>query len=337
MINKENRKVEVDAAIALCNILEDFEVFNKNAKELLMKGNNITITYRLNRIATGEKLKSPKGSEDIIKFYLQNTDVIEKIQEYLPIDNFILKNYTQDGNIAEDSCINNLYEYINKHKENKVEILELLYKIKDLGFTNIVFDESLDFTNTYYNIKEDFTRNNEITYFDNIEVVPNYNYGIIEYKTTGSNYKMKLKTNYFDISKSDRTVALNSLLFDHSKMPTEITRESVFDSIISLKEGHKDTCREITNSVNLSVKVDDLCEQLGLLKEVVERLSMMTQRSEIKGILVNIENELSNLKIKSKKYSESIIDKEPSITLDRIENQKVAYLKRREWSKEDCC
>lgn len=337
MVKKENKKISIDAAIALLNIQEDFEEFNKNAKVLLMKGDNITITYRLNRIATGEKIKSPKGSEDTIKFYLENIDTIEEIQKYLPIDDFILKNYTQDGSLAEYTCINNLYEYMSKHKENKVEISELLYKLKDLGFTNIVFDESLDFTNTYYNIKDSFICNNEITYFDNIEVVPNYNYGTIEYKTKGSNYKMTLKTNYFDISKSDRTIALNSLLFDHSKMPTEISKESIFDSITSLKEEHKDTCREITNSVNLSVKVDDLCEQLSSLKDVVERLSMMTQRSEIKGILVNIEKELDTLKIKSEKYSESITSKEPSITLDRIENQKVAYLKRRAWNKEDCC
>ena len=76
MVKKENRTITIDAAIALCNILEDFEKFNKNTKDLLMKGNNITITYRLNRIATGEKIKSPKGSEDIIKFYLQNIDTI---------------------------------------------------------------------------------------------------------------------------------------------------------------------------------------------------------------------------------------------------------------------
>ena len=337
MIKKESRKIEIDAAIALCNVLEGFEEFNRNAKDLLMRGNNITITYRLNRIATGEKIKSPKGSEATIKFYLQNTDTIEEIQKYLPIDNFLLQNYTQDGNMAEESCVKNLYEYLNKHKDRKDEILELLYKVKDLGFTNMTFDETLDFTNSYYDLKEEFAHNNSVTYFDNIKVIPNYNYGTVEYKTTGSNYKMTLKTSYFDISKYDRTIAFNSLLFDHSNMPKEITKQSTFDSIISLKEEHKDTCKEITNSVNLSVKVDDLYDQLVSLNEVVETLSLMTQRKEIKSILVDIEEQLKNLKNKSEKYNESITNEKSNITIEGINKQKVAYLKRREWSKEDCC
>lgn len=337
MLKKENRKIDVDAAIALCNILEDFDVFNKNAKDLLMRGNNITITYRLNRIATGEKIKSPKGNEDTIKFYLENTDTIEEIQKYLPIDNFLLQNYTQDGNMNDNSCISNLYEYLKKHKDKKDEILELLYKVKDLGFTNMTFDESLNFTRNHYNIKEEFAYNNEINYFDNIKVIPNYNYGTVEYKTTESNYKMTLKTSYFDISKYDRTIAFNSLLFDHSNMPKEISKESVFNSIISLKEEHKDTCKEITNSVNLSVKVDDLYEQLVSLNEVVERLSLITQRKEIKDILTNIEGQLKELKSKSEKYSESITDEKANITMEGINKQKVAYLKRREWDKEGCC
>ena len=126
MVKKESRKIDVDAAIALCKVLEDFDVFNKNTKDLLMRGNNITITYRLNRIATGEKIKSPKGNEDTIKFYLENTDTIEEIQKYLPIDNFLLQNYTQDGSMAENSCIKNLYEYLKKHSKETVQIVHLI-------------------------------------------------------------------------------------------------------------------------------------------------------------------------------------------------------------------
>lgn len=334
-VENQKRKIEVDAAIALCNILDNFEEFNSNIKELMPKENNITITYRLNRISVGEKIKSPKGAEDIIKFYLQNVDIIEEIQKYLPIDDFILKNYTQNGNIAEDSCIMDLYEYLNKHKNKKQEILELLFKVKDLGFTNLVFDESLDFTNNYYKINEDFGQNNEITYFDNIIVIPNYDNGTIEYKTKGTNYEMTLKTIYSDISKYDRTISFNSLLFDYSKMPKEITKESIFDSITELKKKHKETYREITNSVKLSVKVDDLYEELSVLNDVVERLTIINQKSEIKNILINIEEQLKSLKQKSEKYNEIITDKEKNITLDGLRKQKVAYLKRREWSKKD--
>lgn len=337
MIKKESRKIDIDAAIALCNILGEFENFNKSAKDLLMRGNNITITYRLNRIATGEKIKSPKGNEDIIKFYLENTDIIEEIQRYLPLDNFLLQNYTQDGNMSENSCIKNLYEYLKKNEDKKDEILELLYKVKDLGFSNMTFDESLDFTNTNYRLKEEFSQNNTVAYFDNIKVIPNYNYGAVEYKTTGSNYKMTLKTSYFDISKYDRSIAFNSLVFDHSEMPKEISKASIFDSIISLKEEHKDTCKEITDSVNLSVKVDDLYEQLVSLNELVERLSQIAPRKEIKAILANIEGQLNELKGKSDKYSESITDEKTNITMEGLNKQKVAYLKRREWGKEDCC
>ena len=87
---KENKKIDINAAIVLCSILNDYEKFSDSLKKLMIKENNTTNIYRLNRLSSNETIKNVKGNEYIIKFYLQNSSIINKIQKYLPLNEFIL-------------------------------------------------------------------------------------------------------------------------------------------------------------------------------------------------------------------------------------------------------
>ena len=180
-------------------------------------------------------------------------------------------------------------------------------------------------------------RNEEVVYLDNIDVVPNYDFGVVDYRTKNSNYKMILKTLCFDFSRSNRTIALNSLLFNIDELPKRIDKETIFDSIINLKKEKKNECKKITNSVDLSVKIDDFYDQFALLNESVDKLDTMTSTKEIKDVLKNIKGLIDELKNRSSEYDSNLSKTEENITLEGLKNEKIKLLERREWKKENCC
>ena len=335
-LKKENKKIDIKSAITLCNITDEYERFSKELRELMSKGNSDINIYRLYRISIGEKIKNVKENKDIIKFYLQNEETIKKIKSNFSVNDFIFNNYSQEGNISDNTCIKELYEYLIEHKDKKDEILKLFYKLKDLGFSTIIFDQNLDFTNDKYSINNNFNRNQEVVYLDNMEIIPNYDFGTVEYKSKDSNYKIILKTLCFDFSRSDRTIALNSLLFDTDKLPKMINKETLFDSIIELKEEQKEKYKKITNSINFSVQLDDFSEAFLLLNNAVEKLDTITNIKEIKDVLCSIKNQIEELKGKSREFDTNLV-KEKNITLESLKNQKSLVLELRKWKKEDCC
>ena len=333
---KETKRIDIKSALALCNITDEYEEFDKSLKSVMSKGNVVTDIYRLYRISIDEKIRDVKENKDLIKFYLQNEETINKIKNYCPINDFVFNNYNIDGNLSEKSCITDLYEYLNKHKNEKEQIVKTLNKLRELGFATIEFDESLDFTKDKYSINSIFGRNSEVVYVDNIEVLPNYDFGVVEYKTKKSNYKMVLKTLCFDFSKSERTIALNDLLFDLDILPKKMDKKTLFDSIIDLKEERRHEYNKITGSVNLSVKIDDFCDQFIALNEVVDRLDTMTNTKEIKEVLQSIKSQIEELKGKSREFDNTLTN-EKNITIEGLRNQKSKVLELRKLKKENCC
>ena len=336
-VKKETKKIDIKAVMALCDIQDDFDSFNQEIKKIMTSSDSTIDIYRLYRISMGEKIKGVKENENLIKFYLQNEEVITKIKKNCSINDFISNNYTQEGNISDTSCIKELHEYLNKHKNNKEQILKLLNKLNNLGFSSIIFDEELDFTDEKYSINDIFNRNEEVVYLDNIDVVPNYDFGVVDYRTKNSNYKMILKTLCFDFSRSNRTIALNSLLFNIDELPKKIDKETIFDSIINLKKEKKNECKKITNSVDLSVKIDDFYDQFALLNESVDKLDTMTSTKEIKDVLKNIKELIDELKNRSCEYDSNLSKTEENITLEGLKKEKIKFLERRTWKKENCC
>ena len=102
---KETKKIDIKSALALCNITDEYEDFNKSLKTVMSKGNGVTDIYRLYRISIDEKIRDVKENKDLIKFYLQNEEAINKIKNYCPINDFVFNNYNMDGNLSEKSCI----------------------------------------------------------------------------------------------------------------------------------------------------------------------------------------------------------------------------------------
>ncbi len=220
----------IDDLIALCHIIDEYD---------LMLDNFIKVNY--NRKFLNKLIKVTNGrfcfnSKQAKKFYKENKIILDLVKKYSNISRF-LYNCGENGKKFNQLSIDRFYQYMLKNSNNLNHIIELLEKIKQLGFQKIILDENVNFTDMEYKIDTIFNRNFYINYLDNIEVIPNYEIGTVKYKTRKSDYEIELVPNvYGEISFFKTQITVNNLLFDPNKLPQAITKETTFDEIVKLNE-----------------------------------------------------------------------------------------------------
>lgn len=326
--------VHVNNLIALCHILNDYNEFTKNLTRLIKvkHKDNRDIVYNLYKISKGQVVI---GSKKVKKFYQNNKSVIDTINKFSSISEFITHNYDWHGNLREEPGVEFFYKYITSHQKGLERILSLLEQINKLGFDRLEFNEELDFTNNEYKIYTRFNDNFRISYLDNMEAVPNYRSDVVEYKTTGSNYEIVADVSFSDLSKYGKKIIVNSLLFDYKSLPEDITKEFTFDRIVSLKKEQQEDCDSIRNSVDLSIGVDDLYSQFDTTSRIIERLKNVESKEQLCGILLGIKSYLDQLQSISSKYDDSVAQNDSFITKEILQKEKRLYLERRYWASID--
>lgn len=325
----ENKQAETNNIIALCHIIDSFEEFEKRLLPMISPKYNRDFVFQLFDISKG---KFRIGARKAKKFYNENKSIIDTINQYSDIIRFINDNYTWHG--ESKGNLQFFYEYILNYKEEVEQILSVLGKLKELGFWKFEFNENLDFTKEVYHADPSFRRNIHITYVANAKVIPNY-LEYINYKTTDSNYKMKLDVNGSTISEYGREIVLNSLLFDTKSFPPEINRENTFEYLLGLKNEQKGLTTTIRSSVDLDICISDLEIQLESTDKTINRLAGVKNKDELIIALSNIRENVEKLKALSTEYDSSILEKEPLLTTEVLKTEKSKYLERRFWSNID--
>ena len=327
-MREDNKKINLNNMIALCHIVDEFEGFEKRLITAISGKYNRCFIFQLNDVSKGEfKICSRKAK----KFYEKNKSIIDTINNYSNVPTFINLNYDYKGNPRGD--LKFFYDYLLNHKEEISKILVLLEKLKELGFHSFEFNEKLDFTKELYTYDG---YSYDIVYLDNMGAIPNYK-GFINYKTTDSNYKMKigLSGSNREISEFNREVVLNSLLFDPNRLPEKIDNEHIIDYILNMQKSQEEKSKIIKNSIDLSISVYDLEYQFICSDTIIKRLEGINNKEELTSALSNIKENLEKLKYLSSEYNDSISKEDPLLSKEVLEKEKTLYLKRREWSKLD--
>lgn len=326
---KENYKIEINNLIALYHIMDDFEEFERKLKPLISTKYNRDFVHNLWKISRG---KFKLGAFKERKFYKENKNIIDTISKYSDIFSFINRHYDWQGNPYGN--LHFFYQYLIEHKNEIDKILAVLEKLKELGFESFEFNEDLDFTKENYNIATSFRSNYRIIHIDNIESIPNYE-SCIKYGTSDSNYKMELIIIGNEFSPYGRSITLNSLLFDHNRLPKRIDKETIFDPILKLKEEQKETSTSLRNSVNINVSIFDLETSLDNTAYTINKLEGVKNKKELLEVLANIKQDVEKLRTLSQQYDRSISENEPTLTPELLEEEKTLYLRRRDWESMD--
>ena len=327
---KSNKKIYIDNMIALCYIVEEYEEFEKNLKASMPKKQAQDFVFGLWKISQGN---NKTITRKVKKFYENNQRVINTINKYSSIIRFISLNSKENKYLSED--IPFFYEYILLHKKDIPNILEILEKLKELEFRKIEFNETLDFTKEKYDAYQNFDKNTNIVYVANPEVIPNY-IGHINYKTKSSNYKITLGlvgNKEKEISPLERSIILNSLIFDVNTLPEKIDKEHIFTHLLNTSNL---LTSKIKSTIDLNISIFDLEEQLNNTSITINQLDNVKNKDEIKLVLSKIKEHLIILNSLTNDHNQSISKEEAPLTKEIIEQEKIMYLKRRPWYKKEC-
>lgn len=333
-MEKNNKKIEIDNMITLCHIVDEFDEFEKRLIPAISPKYNRNFVFQVWDVSRGKfKLFARKAK----RFYEENKSVIDAMNQYSNVPTFINLNYGWHGELTGD--LRFFYEYLVSHKVEIPKILELLEKLKELGFGKFEFNEELDFTKETYGAYLSLSDNFNLTYVANPQVIPNYT-DYINFTTTDSNYKMKLELSGIprkEISDYSRELVLNSLLFDPNTLPEKIDIEHTHGQLVRLKEEQKDKSSVIRSSVDLSISVSDLERQFIYTAGTISRLDGVKNKEELVAVLTSMKEDLEKLKKLSVEHDSNISQEEPLLTPEVLEQEKTLYLRRREWSKIDLC
>lgn len=325
-------RIDIKAAIALCQIIDEYETFMKNLKQFTKK--NETESY-----IEGDKLcgmfrhRPSFSNRKIKKFYKENQIVINKLKEYIDGDTFVF--YFKTTEIAQE-----FFQYLNLNRKDLNKILLTLKQLEQIGFRFIVLDETNDFAKTEYKVykepeqnKED---NNKVYFLENVERIPTYGTEIIKYQSQGSNYKIKFYySSYTKCLIWDSTIFVNNLTFDVKLLPISEREDNLAinmwkEMITSLDTEKEVECSQITNAVNLHIELANLAKEINAMEKTLKGLKGFQETEELNAALVQTKVELTRMKQISEEYDRKITDDDSSITEDVLKRERSREQSRRE-------
>lgn len=329
--NKHCKKIQTNHLIVLCEVVEDYKSFCDDLEELIKSKSNRDLVSKIYHVMQG---KLSIGSNKYKRFIEKHKHTIEIMNQYSCLSNLTVLNYDEKGKRRENLAEDYFYQYIQEHNKDIETIKAVALKIRALGFNEINFGEKLDFTEIEYELDTSYESN--FAFLENMEVNPTYLNSPIKYRTNGSCYCLILGFNGYgsnkEVSKYDRNIELNSLIFDPNKLPNEITTESTIGIIQKLAKRKKAEHEDIRDSVDLSITTSDLTNYFEHLKEVFERIDKIKDNQELMNLLNQMQNILAQLQLFGVNFENQIIDSHTSITDETMKREKKLYLDRRYWA-----
>lgn len=303
----------VNELMILCQILDEFENFNKNAVIFFSGNDKVKSVNKLYKIIKNEPCSN---SRKVRKFYNDNKKVIDIISKYLYIPDFFLDKYCCETEGNKE--LNYMYNYIKDNRKDLDKIITVIERIKQLGIYKVEFNENFDFTEDRYKFWTKMYYNGTFYYLDNLEYVPTCDSDVIEYKSIKSNYMIECE---YDELISNK-IKINSLIFDYKCLPETIGIDVIYDKLVKLRETKKGEYNVLRNLVDLNIVLDEIENITLKMNNVVDKIDTVKTKEELKLILNSIKENIDKFENKTEKYEQESLGKCKSITHATIIQEK---------------
>ncbi len=328
----ECKRIDIDRLIVLCELGDDYRTFCDDLELLIKSKSCKDLVNEVYHVMLGKFSIHSKKYKNFIE---KHQHTIEIMKKYFCLSRMTVQSYDKAGNRWNGLTEDYFYDYIQNNIENIEIIKEIALKLKKLGFSEVYYGESLDFTNTRFEYSHGLGCDN-FEFLDNIEIDSAYLENPIIYKTKGSPYCMCLEVNGYGANKMindyKRKIYLNNLIFNPDILPNELTPQSTVDVIKKLADNKKLEYSNIKDTVNLSIATKDLRSQFEHLKYVISEIDKIKNSDDSRFLLCQIELLMMELQNFNNEFEKEIIDSNPHISEHKIEREKKLYLSRREWS-----
>ena len=312
----KKQDISVIDLLALIDIIDDYEQFDKDLMYVLGTKNSIDTLAKIRMCSLGERGIYPKKVKE---FCSKHKDTLDKINAHVNVQSFIYHSYDFDKN-------SRIYQYLNSHRDSLDTIREVVLKLKELGVDKIELDESFDFSNNKYYMYTWSHDNTSIHFVDGIEAIPGYQTEKIYYVTNGSDFEIKFGMNFGQLSKTYNTAKVRSLTFDKAKLPDSVSKTDVTEPILKARDAKIADYDAIRRIVDMRLVEVDLRSKLERLDKVMENVDSFSNARadlvEIRALLINIQNEL-------KKYEAEVIASSSYITAEVLDEEVKAYERRK--------
>lgn len=280
------------------------------------------------------------NNEKYDAFIEKHKHTIEVMKKYCCLSNFMLWYFDSNGEMKNDFFLLDDYilEYIEKHKEDINTMKQVVLKIKELGIEVITFGEYLDFTKQSYSLSIPLLNTSydaEFDFLENMECTPTYpsSNNTTKYKTSSSHYLIHLTLyhpkNRGIKSYNVRGIELNSLVFNPSLLPNEITVKSTINVIKALIEKSKEESKDIKDAIDVSIATDSLKSEFKSLKKRYDAIVKVKDNQELKELLIGMQNIMVKLQTFEESFTQQIIDTYPDLSEDIIKKEKTQEEDRR--------
>ncbi len=329
--NNDVKNIYTNHLIVLCEIFEDYKSFNYDLEKLIKSKINKNLVKKVfDYIRMKKHFFSTKKYE---LFIAKHINTIEVMKKYGCLYDFTILSYSVKGerknNLAEDY----FFAYLEEHQKDIETIKQVALKIKELGIDRVTFCEDFDFTNKIHSLNP--LCDSEVAFLNDLEIIPAYLNHSIKYKTKSSPYLIYLHLNRFggpryEVSKYQRKINLNSLIFNPDLLPNEITVESTIGVIKGLaEEEQKEVSKDIKDSVDISIATDNLKKQFESLKKRYDNIDKVKDNQELKDLLLGMQNIIAKLQVFGANFEQAVIDTYPSLNKDIMKKEKTQEEDRR--------
>jgi len=316
-------KIRTLDLIALSFIIDEFDEFCDDLEKLTNSGLDMMYINRsLERLRLNQKGFIDKRIKD---FYRKFSKQIFYINNHIPFSEFLDCNFDLvTGQPTPDS--KEMHDYLLKHRDENYKVLDILFKLDKLGVDQIMFNEYFDFTKQIYNLNRDFLRNVKVYYIENAEPLPTYDKNFIKYKTTDSCYELQILPSHDNNYTNSTVIKTNSLLFDVSRLPSNISKHVIFDELIEKSLEVEDESQSIRESVDLNIGLIDMEMAIHSLMKTADSLRYYDDRSKVISALTKIRDGLDELQIVTLEYDNKIVKNNEGINHNVLEEEKDAVL-----------
>ena len=190
-----------------------------------------------------------------------------------------------------------------------------------MNISKIEFNETFDFTKEQENINTNFKINFDYSYYDNIEILPNYSHEYIRYTTTKSDYKIKLGCSLTN-KPFLKSIVVNNLWFNPDLLPDKITKENTFDKIVALRKNKSKDNISLRNIIDLEIGIEDIENNFKNFNNYVEKVDDIKTKQELINLLKIAKNNLEQIQSVCTNYNNIIFENNPDINEELIVKEK---------------
>lgn len=331
-MDKPVATIETRTLLAMSYILDEYESLKNAVMELEKRSGNSDYVYAVLKITQGKYVIGNKPAKEFVRDY---QEVIDKINKYGYISNFIMSNFCWGK--EHELNAEYFYEYLQANRENIEIIREVLKKLVELKFEKISLDTGINFSEKKYHLSTNMYHSLHFPYVANAINIPNYQTCSVQFYSETTPYEMTFTTSLGKITEYGRTITCNSLVFDPNLIPNEITQETVFDSLINLKNENKKEQTAIRNAVDLSIGIEDLQYMIESTMRMIDTIDDETIKLNLLKSATTMLEELGKMKVESDALESQIKQTHPSIDEQKLVLEKNLYKQRRAYAAIDSC